>query len=305
MLESLTIWNFQRHQYKHIDFAEHTTTLTGPTDAGKSTIIRALKWLFFNQPQGIRFVRWDAEFVKVKAVIDGHKIIRKRGKKGNLYLLDGKRYVSFNNTVPDDIRKVLQVSAENLQRQLDYPFWFSLSPSQVAKELNKIVNLELIDQTQTNLASEQRKAKMTVDIAYERLTEAEQKKKELNWVPKLNEQLKRLEKRFVIITTAKEQMQRLELLLNAVTEQQQRLADIPVMDLSNLEAQADDILILSNRSQVLGRLLEELLDLQTKRDAIDKRRKQTETELHQLTKGRCPICGKEMNDGQTTEESAD
>lgn len=52
----LRIQNFQAHKDTTIEF-DCITTIVGPSDIGKSAVLRALKWVAKNEPKGTSFVR--------------------------------------------------------------------------------------------------------------------------------------------------------------------------------------------------------------------------------------------------------
>lgn len=153
MLESLTISNFQKHRKLTVQFDKGVTCIVGPSDAGKSAILRALRWVAFNKPSGDEFVKQGASRAKVILNVDGRHIKRRRGKGVNSYSIDGNRLKAFGSDVPVDITKLLAVDNINFQSQHDAPFWFSNTAGEVSRQLNEIVNLEIIDKTLASLNS--------------------------------------------------------------------------------------------------------------------------------------------------------
>lgn len=172
MLEELRIENFQAHERKRIKFDPRVTTIIGPSDRGKSAIIRALRWVCLNDLRGDAFVRDGADFVRVSLLIDGVKITRSKKGIANGYKMGNSSYVALRSDVPEDIKAVLNVDAVNYQSQHDAPFWFSLSPGQVSRELNAIVDLGVIDATLKNLNSTVRDAKARVEVCAEQARDA-------------------------------------------------------------------------------------------------------------------------------------
>lgn len=146
MIKFLTIKNFQRHQKLRVRL-ERVTSILGPTDSGKSAILRALRWLALNNLPGDGFIRNGAKsaFVKIK-LENGAWIGRGKGK-ANFYVLNGKKFRSFGQSVPLPISNVLRMNEINFQRQHDSPFWFAESAGQVSRELNRVVDLGIIDTT--------------------------------------------------------------------------------------------------------------------------------------------------------------
>jgi exonuclease SbcC len=181
-LRKLTVKRFQGHKSTVVEFDPKRTVIVGPTDAGKTSILRALRLLFLNPPKGSSFVQDGKSSLVVKAVVDGHTIIRKIGKE-NAYYLDGKKFKAFGSgKVPPEIEQLLNVDEINFQSQLDAPFWFTETPGQVSKNLNEIVNLEIIDKSVGKIATEVRASKNSLEVCNERIKEAKAAVKELKWV---------------------------------------------------------------------------------------------------------------------------
>jgi exonuclease SbcC len=192
MLEKLTLLNFQQFEKKIIVFDSHVTVIVGPNGAGKSTIIRALRWLMFNQPLGARLLRWGSDSGGVRAVIDKAEVVRWRGKE-NVYKLNGETYHAVGGKVPDAISQIVNVTPENLQRQFDAHFWFADTPGKVSRALNAIVNLDSIDSALAAVSSELRKSRAEAEVSKRRLQEAKSKRDELKYTVQLNSELKALE----------------------------------------------------------------------------------------------------------------
>ncbi|MDE2095799.1 MAG: AAA family ATPase [Patescibacteria group bacterium] len=194
MIEKLLLRNFQCHERFELEFDPFLTTITGKTDSGKSAIFRGLKWLTSNHPSGETFIRQGSSRTTVRLWVDGHEIVRQRGDKRNVYALDGNKYLSFGQGVPEDIQKILNLSEVSFSSQLDSPFLFCKSSAEVSRELNIVVSLDLIDQTLSNLASEKRRAKAEVEIVESRYREAKAARDRLAWVTEADQALIELEK---------------------------------------------------------------------------------------------------------------
>jgi hypothetical protein len=186
MLEKLVIKNFQCHAKLIIEFDEHVTVLVGASDVGKSAIIRALRWLALNRPQGSAFIRDHGNLVRVDLYTEHHHVQRLRSADGskNLFKLDGSVFKSFGHNAPSEIEQVLNLGDVNFASQHDAPFWFLKSPGEVSKELNAIVDLGMIDTTLAHAASEVRQTKAVVEVSRSRLQESEREVNTLAWVPK-------------------------------------------------------------------------------------------------------------------------
>jgi exonuclease SbcC len=194
MLERLQIKNFQKHELLRINCGQPIVAITGPSDIGKSSVLRAFRWLATNRPRGSGFLKHGADDTSVKIRIDGIDIERKKGKAGNTYKINGKQLEAFGTDVPEQILQILKLDDVNFQGQHDPQFWFSLTAGEVAKRLNNIVDLGLIDTTTSKLASMLRKAKAEQEVVEERLAKAEAEAEELGYVPKLDKELIELER---------------------------------------------------------------------------------------------------------------
>ncbi|MCL6636233.1 MAG: ATP-binding protein, partial [Peptococcaceae bacterium] len=62
--------NFQSHRYTELVLAPTMTVLIGESDQGKSAVVRALRWLLYNRPQGADFMRVGADYCRVAAEFD-------------------------------------------------------------------------------------------------------------------------------------------------------------------------------------------------------------------------------------------
>lgn len=191
-LDGIRIQNFQCHERLALRFRENVTVLVGKTDAGKSAIIRALRWVLTNKPQGEAHVREGADYCRVQIKLGDKVITRERGKSLNAYTMDDEEFKSFSSNVPDTILHHSRVSDINFQGQHDAPFWFTLSPGEVGKQLNAIVDLEVIDNIVT--ATKRRvlaiKSKLTVIEEEQKQVEAEVTK--LSYVPAMCEHWERV-----------------------------------------------------------------------------------------------------------------
>lgn len=170
---NVTIENFQSHKVTQITPARagQMTVITGPSDAGKTAIIRALRWLLYNVPQGTDFIRHGASFARVTAeYASGHKVIRERSRSGyNRYIIvtpDGERqkFEGFGNNVPLEVQQITGVSPVvigdmefnlNLAEQLDGPFLGkSVSAGARAKVLGKLAGTEEVDHAARTLGTD-------------------------------------------------------------------------------------------------------------------------------------------------------
>ena len=220
MLERLLIQNFQAHDKLIVDFAPGVTCIVGPSDAGKSAIIRALRWLVTNQPGGDAFVRHGTKGCTVKLVVDGHTITRRRSPGGgiNEYQLDGSEYRAFGRDVPEPVVSLLNMAPVCWQGQHDAPYWFAETAGEVSRQLNAIVNLGVIDDALTSIGSTQRKARAALEAAETHLATAKARYDELNWVPEYESAVQSVEAAFDLYNSTKNRANNAAVTVQAVRQ---------------------------------------------------------------------------------------
>lgn len=192
MLESLTIQNFQKHEALKVEFSPTITTIIGSTDAGKSALLRALRWACLNQPQGDGFKKVGTEEVQCKIHADDFVVRRTRSPSENLYELNGSRLKPGGSGVPEPIQKALNVGPINFQGQHDASFWFSLTAGEVSRELNTVVDLEIIDQSLSYVVKNTNSSKAAAEVHQKSLQEAKKRKSELEWVDGASEDFRKV-----------------------------------------------------------------------------------------------------------------
>lgn len=182
MFEKLVIKNFQRHSHLEIDLDEKVTTIVGPSDTGKSAVIRSLRWLCQNSPSGIEFLKNGTPSVSVKLTVDGKEIERTKSASNNAYSIDGKELKAFGQGVPAAVADVLNVDDINFQAQLDPPYWLTLTSGEVSRQLNALIDLSIIDETMKNINRAQSRARVELELAEEKAKSKEQQLEEMQWV---------------------------------------------------------------------------------------------------------------------------
>jgi exonuclease SbcC len=187
--QKLIIENFQSHHYTEIDFSEGLNVFVGPSDSGKSAILRALRWVLFNIPRGNDFIRTGAKECRVCLIFaDGTEVIRQRSSAVNRYILrkpDGTEQVfeGFGNTVPQEVTDVHRIQSIKLDQkdmlvhfgtQLESPFLLFESSQTKAKTIGRISGAHLID----NALKKANGDRLALNSEIKRLEEEQDKLKE-------------------------------------------------------------------------------------------------------------------------------
>ena len=154
MIKQLTIENFQAHKKTELSFDDGINVIIGQSDSGKSAIIRALNWVINNKPSGEAFrSKWGGDTKVILGI--GSESIERAKYKDNIYCVHSDErdmvYRSFGQSVPTEVKELLNFSSLNIANQFDSPFLLAMSGGEVASYLNNIVNLDKIDTSLTNI----------------------------------------------------------------------------------------------------------------------------------------------------------
>lgn len=290
MLEAIILLNFQRHEKLTLRLSPTVTTITGKSDSGKSSVIRALYWLTFNRPLGDSFVRHGFSKCKVTIKLDSRKLSRRKAK-GNQYLLDDKQFDAVRFDVPEEIQNLLNLGPENFQRQHDPHFWLSLSSGDLSRELNRIVSLDLIDRTQQRLGSLVRTHKARIQVCEERLEQAQRKRDSLAWVEEAYLELCILEDKYTAIQTKASRIDSARLLVQEgrrVEERRQNVSDA-IVDAGNVLSLGESLVKKQEQYNLLYNLTKELRETCQRSEKMRNALKESQNELSQVQT--CPLCG--------------
>ena len=148
MIQSITVRNFQIHKKTTVGFVPGVNIISGTSDNGKSSLIRAIRWAVENRPQGFYFKRWGAPetaLTSVSLVVDGKEVARKRSQNKNEYLFEETTYKAMRSEVPEDIKEFLNLNSFNIQMQSDKMFLFQETDSAIAKMINDVSGISIID----------------------------------------------------------------------------------------------------------------------------------------------------------------
>lgn len=189
MIKSLAILNFQSHAKSKLDFHDGVNVIVGSSDAGKSAVIRALRWLSRNRPSGDSIKSNWGGATNVILETDEGFVRRVKDKKDMYELLckEGRNltFQAFGTDVPEEISSFLNLNEINLQYQLDRPFLLSDSPGEVAVHFNKIARLDKIDTGLSNVNSAIRKLEQDINYQNTGVLNNNEKLKEFEYLDKM------------------------------------------------------------------------------------------------------------------------
>ncbi|HEY9058995.1 MAG TPA: AAA family ATPase [Pseudobacteroides sp.] len=207
IITKVKIQNFQSHEDTTIDLDRGLNIITGPSDNGKSAIIRAIKWVLFNEPRGTEFIRQGTAAAKVTIEMDnGNTIIRERSSSKNRYTVlypekDPITFEGFGNEIPQEVIGAHGItkayldsslsSSLNIAEQLEGPFLLSETGSVRAKAIGRLIGLHIIDRAIKNSNVDLRRENQSKDRVSSELKEVESTLKEYEYLKEVEVNLEK------------------------------------------------------------------------------------------------------------------
>lgn len=176
MIQSLKIENFQSHKSTQLDFCEGINVVTGNSNCGKTAILRALNWVITNKPTGLSYKSSFSdkkEDCKVSIVVNGHVITKTKNTSTNKYEIDNTLFDVVGGNVPTEVSTILNMDDINSSSQFDKHFLITDSAGEVGRTINKIVNLDIIDELISSLNSKVLSTNKEIEFRKSDITELE------------------------------------------------------------------------------------------------------------------------------------
>lgn len=234
MIKKLSISNFQSHKNTEIELHPGVNTILGPSDSGKTAIIRALRWAVWNRPLGDAFrSHWGGD-TSVVLKTDDCAVERFKGKEDYYKLwaddgLEPLEFKAFGTKPPEEIAQALNLSEQNLQSQHDNAFLISNNPGEVARHFNKVANIDKIDSSLKAVESWVRKLRQDVQSTEDEIARHQEQLAEFEYLDKLEADIEVLES----LESKKEKtgsdIQKLTRLLNEITEVGEKIQQAGVL----------------------------------------------------------------------------
>jgi DNA repair ATPase RecN len=318
MLERLEIDNYQCIAHSGVPLGRFTT-IVGPSGKGKSTFVRALTSLCFNQT-GDGFIRHKQQKARVALTFDGgQEIIWEKARgKGAVYSFGDQEYTRTGNKAPPDIEQALGVRRIEVDKgvswrpqfhlQFDAPLLLTESSTMAARALAQLTKLSVLVEAQ-------------VECRRDKLRAAGQKTSAEEEVGRLKEQLDALPN----VRRTRNVMERAEKLLRAVTTTlaTAKEADEIAQDIAGSLLLADitpptdgEMEALIERMATLERVLAAITASETADDALATAKEEVmgaeaclsdvegtyQALIEEL--GACPLCGSVETWGKCQDEGA-
>lgn len=333
-IQEVTIEGYQSHTNSTFRLSPGLTVITGPSDAGKTAIIRALRWFAFNEPTGEAFlhtirnpdgsIKEAVDQVKVSVTFDNGITITKTRRKGKTTYTHSAFPTAWEKAeIPPEIKETLGLVKQrygdfetclNFAFQLDAPFMLSESASVGAKVLGKLAGTEIVDKSISEVNKKTHQTRNDISYADKQIGEIDVSLTEYFDLDRFDAELKIAEAAF---TKLKEDQSRHVALeraykrFNEVSEEERDLR-YKVSSLGNTEALADILGSISKQYDELDnlkRLNAVSQSRQLSREAAGRYVEKCNRELEEAQEelqaaweaagGVCPLCGSEVKENCT------
>ena len=214
----LKITNFQSHTNSELDILPNAVNvIVGETDAGKSAIIRSIELLARNRPSGDKYRTHGTKETRV----EWKGVTRVRDNTAGSYIVDGVEYKALRSEVPRQVTEKLQLSEINFRPQHAAYFLLNDSPGAVARAMNELADLGLIDYTTAEIKRQRGQNAALIEVKAKDLEKREEEVKSLAWAVDADIDLAVIEE----VESARELTIKVVDELSSITRQLQELED--------------------------------------------------------------------------------
>lgn len=159
-IKSITLENFQTHKHTQIDFSPNFNVIVGPTRSGKSSAVRALDFLLYNNWYEDYQRFYSNSSIITAKLSDGKTIVREKSRKINkLTIISAngaeQRFESFGTSYPAEVIEAIGVTPvdigtkdpilANVANQDDPLFLLYATGTDKTKALSRLSGLHWID----------------------------------------------------------------------------------------------------------------------------------------------------------------
>jgi len=182
MLNWLHLKNFQIHKDSLLEFSPGINFIKGETHNGKSSIVRALRLIAFNDPLTDEYLH-EGKTTTIKADIDGNTVTKIRSKSKNEYKVNnGPSLKAFRTKVPEEVSQVLNLTTQNFQEQKEPYFLIQNTPTERMSILDNIAGFEEIKNILSNANLEVHRISSGINALKERIEEHQEQLKDYKGV---------------------------------------------------------------------------------------------------------------------------
>ena len=214
-IDEVTLHYYRAYKHEVVPIAKGLNVIYGDGDAGKSALVKGIAWVLLNAPQSKyinKTIKTPNGKIKSKEVVyvevkfnTGNIIVRESDSTTpNIYRIghvdtpreEWSEIKNFGNVVPDPVQQIINLNDLNFQKQFDPHFLLASKGGDVAKELNRMVDLEVIDTSTSKInkeVSSAKKKKESAEFSVKELSTDLNSYEYLNDVPDLLSKVEKIE----------------------------------------------------------------------------------------------------------------
>jgi exonuclease SbcC len=231
MIKSLEIKGFEGHKNTILELHPGINLIIGNSHTGKSSIVKSIKWLSENFPLGDEFINHDMDSCSVKAEFENDIVIRNKSEKENSYKINDDIFDKIDQKVMSKVKKTINFTNYNLQSQFDKFFLLQDSPGEVARKLNEIIDLQIMDKAIKLVKSKVNKKNQDIKYNENEIKEKEKKIKNYDWIEQADNQLQIIEEqyeKYIILNEKIEQLKSYKILIQNYNEQLEKYKKLKI-----------------------------------------------------------------------------
>lgn len=254
-INKVELHNFQLHSDTVVDFVSgKLNALIGESDTGKTSILRAIKWVLYNEPKGTGFITNGEKECWVRITFsNGYKVKRQRTDYSSGYYEiydpntgETEKYTGFGHSIPREVYNAHQMPkvtlgkesvSFNIAEQLEGPFMLSKSPEERATFIGKIIGVESVDKAISevskktlSLNKETKSLKEDLEVIEEDIKSLDHLgdlKKDIDDITKVLSDIKDIENLLEYVNTVSSKLEEIEANMIPLKERLKHLEGLP------------------------------------------------------------------------------
>lgn len=302
MIRGVVLENFESHKKSEVDFKPGFNVIVGPSDCGKSALLRALYWVLEGKTAGDSYRSHWGGSTRALVELDNGSITRIRDNKFNGYSIGGREFKGFGRAIPEEVQKFVDMNEINFQKQADPFFMLDWSPGKIGEFLNRITNLSVIDRATSEIKSRIAGGERAIKFTRERITERVKELENYSGLEEADAQLSKIEELHERIQRRSDKIDAGESLLRKLTKTESGISELD----RTVNGEPDVLLMVDvlerimkrkSKMKILQRILGDVEDTAEEIQESTREIQLYQSKFKDLMPEECPLCGSEIIDG--------
>lgn len=296
MIQQIILKDFQVHKETKLDFKNNLfICIIGPSRSGKSSFVRALRWLFFD--------RWKSSFVRIGSSTtslminyNSNVIKREKGKTKNDLIINGQKFSSFGNDYPLEFLNIFPWALSKFEKlviasQDDFPFLLYEDSSLRREIFDFLIGIDGLTRFTEDIQHELNKKNVEERMLKESINELKERVNEKNEILTVYSKILNLYEKVKLLEEKKNNIERLLKLKNFIQEINEKVYNYSKR-IYFLQENQEKIIKIENLNTLLS-LREKIDEIKNQLALINNSLKEKESFLSNLIKEGliCPTCG--------------